>query len=205
MSEFDTGYFLRSKATPVNTAIIAVNILVFLWMSVTGDVSSSSYMHSHGADFWPDVVYGHEYYRLITSAFLHFSLSHIFNNMLVLAFIGDNLERALGSLRYAIFYFIAVIGSGAASVLWHMYKGSMSISAGASGAVSAVVGGILVVLIMNRGRLEDLSASRVALFAVFSVYYGISTAGIDNAAHIGGFITGALLVLIMYRPGRRRL
>ena len=204
MSGFDRDFFSRSLVTPVNTAIIVANILVFLWMMATGDVSSTSYMHEHGADFWPDVVFRHEYYRLLTSAFIHFSLSHIFNNMLVLAFIGDNLERALGSLRYAIFYFIAVLGSGISSVAWNMYNGSMSISGGASGAVSAVVGGILIVLIMNKGRFEDLSASRVALFAAASVYYGMSTAGIDNAAHIGGFITGALLAVIMYKPRRKR-
>ena len=195
----DTLDFLLYKLTPVNTLIILLNAGVFIFMLLTGDPSDGQFMYEHGADFWPDVVYGHEYYRLLTSAFLHFSLPHLFNNMVILGFVGDNLERAIGSVRYILFYLAAAVGSGAVSCAYDMYRNSTSISAGASGAIFGVVGGILVILIRNKGRLEDLSIRQVMLFAVCSIYYGITSVGVDNAAHIGGFVIGALLALILYR------
>lgn len=194
---------IRSRISPVNTVIILINIAVYIWLSRIGDPSDAEFMYNHGAAFWPDIVYEHQYYRLLTSAFIHFSVSHIFNNMLVLAFIGDNMERALGSVKYAIFYLLAALGSGVVSTVWDMQTQAYSVSGGASGAIFGVVGGMLVILIENRGRLEDLSAAQIALFAVMSVYAGITSVGVDNAAHIGGFFVGAIMALILYRkPGR---
>ena len=195
---------LRSMLTPVNTVIIALNVIVFLWLSITGSTLDVQFMYEHGASYWPAVIYDHEYYRLLTCTFLHFGFTHILNNMIVLAFIGDNLERALGSIRYAWLYLICAVGSSAISIAWNIYTGSRHLSAGASGAIFGVVGALVVILIRNHGRLEDLSTRQLLLFALFSVYHGIASAGIDNAAHIGGFAVGALLALIIYRPGKAR-
>ena len=74
--------------------------------------------------------------------------------MLVLAFIGDNLERALGSVRYAWLYLICAVGSSAISIAWNIYSGTRQLSAGASGAIFGVVGALVVILIRNHGRLE---------------------------------------------------
>ena len=62
-----------------------------------------------------------------------------------------------------------------------------------------VVGALFVIVLLNHGHLEDLNTRQLALFAVFSVYHGITSAGIDNAAHIGGLIVGGLLALVLYR------
>ncbi len=195
---------LKSMMTPVNTVIIALNILIFLWLSITGNTLDVQFMYTHGASYWPAIIYKHEYYRLLTCTFLHFGFTHLLNNMLVLAFIGDNLERALGNTRYALLYLISAIGSSAISVAWNIYTGSRTVSAGASGAIFGVVGALVVILIRNHGRLEDLSTRQLVLFALFSVYHGIASAGIDNAAHISGFAIGALLALVIYRPGKTR-
>jgi rhomboid protease GluP len=194
----------KSMVTPVNTVIIAANVIIFLLMSLTGSTLDTSFMYQHGACFWPDVVYHHEYYRLLTCTFLHFGFTHLLNNMIVLAFIGDNLERAIGSIRYALLYLVCAIGSSALSVAWFMYTGTLSLSAGASGAIFGVVGALVIILIRNHGRLEDLSSRQLVLFALFSVYHGIASAGIDNAAHIGGFAIGALLAFLTYRPRQCR-
>jgi rhomboid protease GluP len=197
------SYFAKA---PVNSAIIAANIIVFILLSMGGDTTDAQYMYLHGADFWPDVFYNHEYWRLITCAFIHFGTSHIFNNMLVLAFIGDNLEHALGHIRYLIFYMACAVLSSLASDYWAMHTGSYAVSGGASGAIFGVVGGLLFIVIMNRGRLEDLSTEQLMLFAAFSIYHGVMSAGTDNAAHVGGLIAGAVLALILYRKkssGRR--
>lgn len=194
----------RWQMSPVNTIIIGINIVVFLWLRFLGDTTSALFMYEHGASFWPDIFYNHEYYRLLTCAFIHFDFSHLFNNMLVLAYIGDNLERALGTVKYTILYLAAVLGSSFISAGWNMIHDDLIISGGASGAVFGVVGALLIIVIRNKGRLEDLSSRQLALFAVFSIYHGITSAGIDNAAHIGGFVIGAVLAGVLYRRRRQR-
>ena len=159
-------------------------------------------MYHHGANFWPSVIEEHEYYRLLTCTFIHFGISHLFNNMLVLAYIGDNLERALGKVKYLVLYLAAGIGSSAVSAVWSMFKDEYSVSGGASGAIFGVVGALLVIVIKNRGQLEDLSSRQLMFFAGFSIYHGVTSAGIDNMAHISGFLIGALLGGLLYRRKR---
>ena len=122
--------------------------------------------------------------------------------MLVLAYIGDNLERALGKVKYLVLYLAAGIGSSAVSAVWSMFKDEYSVSGGASGAIFGVVGALLVIVIKNRGQLEDLSSRQLVFFAGFSIYHGVTSAGIDNMAHISGFLIGALLGGLLYRRKR---
>lgn len=190
------------QMSPVNTIIIVINVVVFAVLTFLGDTTDVQFMHHHGANFWPSVIEEHEYYRLLTCMFIHFGISHLFNNMLVLAYIGDNLERALGKVKYLVLYLAAGIGSSAVSAVWSMFKDEYSVSGGASGAIFGVVGALLVIVIKNRGQLEDLSSRQLMFFAGFSIYHGVTSAGIDNMAHISGFLIGALLGGLLYRRKR---
>ena len=190
------------QMSPVNTIIIVINVVVFAVLTFLGDTTDVQFMHHHGANFWPSVIEEHEYYRLLTCTFIHFGISHLFNNMLVLAYIGDNLERALGKVKYLVLYLAAGIGSSAVSAVWSMFKDEYSVSGGASGAIFGVVGALLVIVIKNRGQLEDLSSRQLMFFAGFSIYHGVTSAGIDNMAHIIGFLIGALLGGLLYRRKR---
>ena len=190
------------QMSPVNTIIIVINVVVFAVLTFLGDTTDVQFMHHHGANFWPSVIEEHEYYRLLTCTFIHFGISHLFNNMLVLAYIGDNLERALGKVKYLVLYLAAGIGSSAVSAVWSMFKDEYSVSGGASGAIFGVVGALLVIVIKNRGQLEDLSSRQLMFFAGFSIYHGVTSAGIDNMAHISGYLIGALLGGLLYRRKR---
>lgn len=190
------------QMSPVNTIIIVINVVVFAVLTFLGDTTDVQFMHHHGANFWPSVIEEHEYYRLLICTFIHFGISHLFNNMLVLAYIGDNLERALGKVKYLVLYLAAGIGSSAVSAVWSMFKDEYSVSGGASGAIFGVVGALLVIVIKNRGQLEDLSSRQLMFFAGFSIYHGVTSAGIDNMAHISGFLIGALLGGLLYRRKR---
>ena len=88
--------FLRSRQ-PVNLIIAVANILVFLVLSFLGDTENAAFMAAHGASVTAYVEQG-EYYRLFTCMFLHFGLEHLFYNMLVLIFLGDALEEAVGKV-----------------------------------------------------------------------------------------------------------
>ena len=92
----------RSKNS-INLVIVVCNILVFLAVTLTGGTESSRHMMDCGAAYAPLIESG-EYYRLFTSMFLHFGIQHLINNMLLLLFLGDYLERAVGKIRYLVIY-----------------------------------------------------------------------------------------------------
>ena len=120
--------------------------------------------------------------------------------LLLLFFLGDYMERFIGKIRYLILY---LAGGTAASVFsWRheVSQGEMTVSAGASGAIFAVLGGLVVLLIFHKGRLEELTLQRVAIMSVLSIWVGFQSAGVDGWAHLGGFLAGALLMAVMNLP-----
>ena len=188
----------------INGVLIAVNILYFFWLEFHGSTENAAFMVEHGAMYVPLVVREGEYYRLLTAVFMHFGISHLVNNMVILFVLGDNLERALGKVKYLVFYLICGVGANVFSMVVSIREYELAVSAGASGAIFGVIGGLLYVVIRNRGRLEDLSTRQLALFVACSLYFGFTSTGIDNAAHVGGLVLGFLLAAIFYRnPGRR--
>ena len=194
----------RRRPAYINGVLIAVNILYFFWLEFHGSTENAAFMVEHGAMYVPLVVIEGEYYRLLTAVFMHFGISHLVNNMVILFVLGDNLERALGKVKYLVFYLICGVGANVFSMVVSIREYELAVSAGASGAIFGVIGGLLYVVIRNRGRLEDLSTRQLALFVACSLYFGFTSTGIDNAAHVGGLVLGFLLAAIFYRnPGRR--
>lgn len=180
----------------MNLIIVAANIAVFVVLSILGDTENTQFMLEHGADFAPLVRDG-EYYRLVTSMFLHFGIDHIFNNMLVLIFLGDMLEQCVGKLRYLLIYLGGGIIGNIVSVWFAFRSGDFAVSAGASGAVFAVIGALIWLVLRNRGRLGEYSGRRLILMAVLSVLQGVTAGGVDNCAHIGGLVSGFVLALVL--------
>ena len=194
----------RRRPAYINGVLIAVNILYFFWLEFHGSTENAAFMVEHGAMYVPLVVREGEYYRLLTAVFMHFGISHLVNNMVILFVLGDNLERARGKVKYLVFYLICGVGANVFSMVVSIREYELAVSAGASGAIFGVIGGLLYVVIRNRGRLEDLSTRQLALFVACSLYFGFTSTGIDNAAHVGGLVLGFLLAAIFYRnPGRR--
>ena len=77
------------------------------------------------------------------------------------------------------------------------------VSAGASGAIFGVVGGLIYIVAVNRGRLEDLSSSQLIILALVTIYQGFTSTGVDNAAHVGGLLIGIFLGAVFYRKPRK--
>ena len=193
------------KPAYVNGALIAVNILYYFWLELHGSTENAGYMVAHGAMYVPLIVEKKEYYRLLTSVFMHFGISHLVNNMIIQFVLGDNLERALGKIKYLVFYLLCGVGANVFSMIVSINDYEWAVSAGASGAIFGVIGGLLYVVIRNRGQLEDLGTRQLVLFVVCSLYFGFSSTGFDNAAHIGGLVLGFLLAMIFYgKPEERR-
>lgn len=183
----------------VSVVLICLNVLAFLGVEITGGSQDLQNMLSWGAGYAPLVEQGHEYYRLFTCMFLHFGMEHLVNNMLALYFVGGHLERAVGKINFLLIYLAGGVGASCLSYYRDIQQGSANISAGASGAVFAVIGAMIYVLLLNRGRLQGLTVRQMVFMAVLSLYYGFTTTGVDNTAHIGGIFCGFLLAVIFYR------
>ena len=193
----------------VNLLIIAVNILAFAVMEFLGSTQDAGLMLEWGAAYTPLILEG-QWYRLFSSMFLHFGLGHLFNNMLLLLFMGDLLEKLVGKWRYLLIYLGSGLAGNLLSLFWELRTGDMYVSAGASGAIFGVVGGVLVLVLKNRGRVQDVTVRRLGFMVLLTIYYGFQTVGVNNAAHIGGLLGGILFTWILcphkYRrlPGRRQ-
>ncbi len=187
----------RKKAY-VNVTLIILNVLFFIYLEFNGSTENAHFMYQNGAMFAPAVLEEGEYYRLLTAMFMHFGIRHIQSNMLVLFILGDNLERALGHLKYLFFYLFCGIGANAVSLFFNGME-SRRVAAGASGAVFGVVGGLLYIVTINRGRLEDLNTLQLTVMIFFSLYSGFASTGVDNVAHVAGLLLGAVLSFVLYR------
>lgn len=186
------------KQAPVNHTIILLNILVFLLVEFTGSWEDVNHMLRWGAAGTLDIMQQHEYYRLFTAMFLHFGIQHLGNNMLVLLFIGDCLERNLGKIRYGLLYLLGGAGANLLSLFHELYSKEYVVSAGASGAVFAVIGGLLYIVIRNKGHIENFSSRQLLILAFLSLYHGLTSTGVNNTAHLGGLLCGFLLGILFY-------
>ena len=183
----------------VTCCFMAVNIVLFLLVEITGGSENIQNMIRWGAVYGPRIVDGREYWRFLVSAFLHFGIAHISNNMLVLFVLGPHLERALGHVKYLVFYLAAAVGANALAFLWKYHVMDLSVSAGASGAIFSVSGGLLWAALKNGGRIGSLTIRQILIFACFSMAYGLTGADVDNAVHAAGFVSGFFLSMLLYR------
>ena len=183
----------------VTRGLVAVNMLVFLLFEVLGSNLDTMFMLEHGAMFTPYLLVQTEWYRLFTSMFLHFGIRHLLNNMLLLYVLGDYLERYLGRVKFLLLYVIAGVGANIVSGIVCLWQNDVVVSAGASGAVFGILGGLLWVILRNKGRVENLTIKKMTVMAVLSLYYGFVSEGVDNVAHVTGLILGFVLAMLFYR------
>ena len=191
------------KKEPITAVLMLINILVFLAVEITGGSQGTMHMLEWGAAYTPFILGEGEVYRLFTSMFLHFGIAHLANNMLVLFVLGGRLERTVGKIPFLLIYLLGGMAGNVLSLAWDFHTGNFPVSAGASGAVFAVLGGMIYVLIRMRGRVEDLSTRQILIMAAFSLYFGYASGGVDNAAHIGGLLGGFLIAVLVFHPRRR--
>ena len=170
---------------------------------IFGNTEDPGVYAGHGASFVPLIVERGEYYRLFTSMFLHFGIEHLFNNMLVLIFLGDMLEKLAGKWRYLLIYLLGGLGGNLLSLAMELRSGEFAVSAGASGAIFAVIGALVFLVVRHRGRIPGVSGRRLLLMAALSLFQGFFSTGVDAMAHLGGFLSGFVLALVLI--GRRRL
>ena len=202
-----TEQFTQALATftprlMVTPAIIALNSLVFVLMVSSGIdflAPDAEAVLKWGANFGPQTMNG-EWWRLLTSMFLHFGVVHLAMNMWILWDFGRLVERMVGNSGFAALYLISGLAGSVASLAWN----PTVISAGASGAVFGVGGALLGLTAFRRDTIPTavLNHLRNSLFVflAYNVWYGMKAKGIDHAAHLGGIFAGFLCGLIQNQP-----
>lgn len=187
----------RKKLPIVTILLVVINVIVWVCLELLGDTNDGSFMRTWGAMDPIDVLEAGEWFRIVSSTFLHFGQEHLFNNMLMLSLLGSRLE-GLGKIRFIGIYLITGIFGNLLS-LWGMIKtADYAVSAGASGCVYGVIGALAAVVILNKGKFEGLTTKGLIFMILLSLYYGFTSAGVDNWAHVGGVISGIILGVIFY-------
>jgi membrane associated rhomboid family serine protease len=186
----------QGKPTPVVTyALIAINVLLFFFEAVTPGLDRKLVL------FVPAIADG-DYYRLVTSAFMHYGIAHLLFNMYALFVIGAPLENWLGRLRFTALYALSALGG---SVLVYLLSPLNAATAGASGAVFGLFGAYFVVskrLNLNVGWVVGLIVFNLAFTFVIPAMGGQQ---ISWQGHIGGLVTGAVVAAAYaYAPRERR-
>lgn len=192
------------RKEPATMALILINVLVFIAVEFTGTSQDAWHVLEYGAAYTPYIIQNGEVYRLFTSMFLHFGIEHLVNNMLVLFVLGSRLEQVIGKIRFFLIYLLGGIAGNVVSLLLELKTQEFSVSAGASGAVFAVMGAMIYVVVRNKGWLGDLSMRQILVMAAFSLYFGFTSSGVDNAAHIGGLLAGFVLAVLFWHPSGSR-
>jgi len=185
------GRLGNTRVTPVVTAIIVVNIVVFIWE----ETNFNNIVDRFG--LWPNGVhYLHQWYRLITAAFLHASFEHILYNMVTLAIVGPPVEAELGRPRFLGLYLASALGG---SVCSYLVSPAADVGVGASGAIFGIMGAYFVLARRNRW-----DSSTILALIVINLVISFAEPTIDWRAHVGGLITGAAVGFGLHRTAQMR-
>ena len=196
--EIDKTMNLSGSKLYITYGIMAINVLVFILMALNGAgiFEANGLVHiKWGSNYTPLTLSG-DWWRVITCMFIHFGIIHLALNTYALYMAGVYLEPMLGKTKYLLAYLCTGVIASLVSLWWH--KDGVN-SAGASGAIFGLYGVFLALLLTNlipkqvrRGLLQS-----IGIFVVFNIFYGMR-AGIDNAAHIGGLISGIMIGFMLY-------
>jgi membrane associated rhomboid family serine protease len=172
------GTLGATRPTPATVALIAINVVVYVIETRNFDNTVDRF------GLYPYAVHDQgQWYRLITSAFLHANVEHILFNMVTLLIVGPALEAAIGTVRFSAVYLLAALGGSVAS---YLLSSPNIIGVGASGAIFGVMGGYYVVARRNHWDLSTVTA-----LIALNLVLGFLDSGIDWRDHLGGIGTGA--------------
>jgi membrane associated rhomboid family serine protease len=200
----------KARAAPVTAIITALNVAVFVWIWRHGGIDKTGAALEYGSVEALHVWAG-EYWRVVSYMFLHGGVMHLVMNMYVLVGWGPPLERALGTKRFVLFYFLTGIAAGCTSVIGAgLFPGTHSVngSVGASGALFGIIGAVLALRRRMLGSFQAFFADKgvrsilvqIGLWTAIGAY----ALNLDNAAHLGGFVSGFAACWVMSSPPEAR-
>ena len=176
----------------VTIALVLVNVLIFYIMGMSGNYNEIVEKY---AMYVPAVENG-EWYRIFTHMFLHADTGHLFNNMLMLVAVGYSIEDDFGHIKFSIIYFVGGLGACALSAYYDIATSHYVPSVGESGAIMAIFGAMIVIIIRKRSSFDKTVGIR-SLIVLAIMVFGNMSQGVDWMAHLGGAITGLILGFVL--------
>lgn len=191
-----------SSPYPVANALIAINLGIFAWMGLTnsstlgmnGGISDEAYLLGVSRDF---IAQG-EWYRMVSSGFVHFGILHVAMNMYILYHLGRMLEPSLGSFKFGLVYFASLLAGSTGALLLT----PNAFTGGASGAVFGLMAAAVVGM-----RQRGVNPFRTGLGATFAIniIFTLAIPGISVGGHFGGALAGAACGAVLFAPRQWRL
>ncbi len=178
--------------------LLYINIVIFFLIELNGGSMNPENLILFGAKYNPAIVNG-EWWRIVTSMFLHIGFLHLFMNMLALYFLGTVVERIYGSFRFVYIYLLAGIAGGLTSFAFNV-----SIAAGASGAIFGLFGALLFFGTIYPDLFKQTMGVNVLLILIINLVFGLLVPQIDMGAHLGGLIGGYIASAIVFVPRKRQ-
>ena len=183
-----------NKNNIVTMSIIAINIILYIITAIMSknifDINAYVLLYM-GGNYGALVSHG-QVWRLLTCAFLHGGIVHIFCNMYALYALGPQIEILFGRVKYIIIYLLSAIGG---SLLSYKFSPS-SLSIGASGAIFGLFGAMVVFVLKYKDRIPKKVLNNLFGVIILNLLIGFNLQGIDNFAHIGGLLVGALVAFL---------
>lgn len=195
----------------VTLGLLVLNIVGYIFCTQMGEV-----VYTIGSMNAEKILVAHEYYRFLTSVFLHADIEHLVSNMIFLFGLGQMVEQAVGHISFSIVYLLSGFGGSIFSILYAVLTGKIYDAVGASGAIFGLVGALFILVVARdlkrrshsqetveildqRGRqipgaYESVSVGRIIFAVVYMIYSGSRAAGVDNAAHVGGLLCGIVIM-----------
>lgn len=172
-------------------SLITINLIIFGLMTLAGGSTEQSVLIAFGAKVNSLIQEG-EYWRLLTSMFIHIGIIHLFFNLYALKALGALAEEAFGHRNFFLLYLIAGLGGSIAS-----YMFSTALSAGASGAIFGLLGALVYYSYKRPNLWKSGLGMNLVIVILVNIGFGIIQPGIDNFAHLGGLFTGTLMSILL--------
>jgi membrane associated rhomboid family serine protease len=200
--EFDARLREVGARPWITSAVVFANVVIFVATALAlkrVDLSAAPQMITWGANFAPLTLHG-QWWRLLSALFLHGNIAHVFFNMWALWNVGRLTEHLYGNWAFAFLYLACGVLSGLASIVWDPSRATI----GASGAIFGIFAAVIVFSLHPRirGAVKVPAALWVStlVFALYNLAAGFFYPGVDNAAHVGGVLSGVILGACLVRP-----
>jgi membrane associated rhomboid family serine protease len=192
----------RPGAPSVTLALVGINVVVFIAELLTGGQGLggvSGVVVDKGDLYGPAIVHQHQYWRLVTSGFLHEGFLHLLFNMFFLWIMGPQLEPAIGRFNFAVVYFVSLLAGSFGALLFQPNVHTL----GASGALFGILGALMVIA---HDRGISIWRSGLGPILLINILFSLAVRNISIGGHLGGFVGGLVAGwLVVYLSQRRRL
>lgn len=185
-------FYNRSKIT---FTLLAIMVVYFIFMALNGGTTDIQTLIRYGAMFPPAVAELNQYYRFITSIFIHIGIMHMFFNGYALYVFGPQIERLMGGKKYLLFFILTGIGGNIATYIFNY----VSVSAGASGSLFGLFGAFLYLVVRHPNMVTPAGKKSILQLLGINLLLTFAVPSISITAHLGGLVIGFLLSFVFIK------